>query len=83
MRFRDLLLPILIALLVGAGAYLLSNQLLLTPERFSTDIEIVKPIKKGFDTQSTKVFTDDKREDFSSELILNQTRKAQPFDSGE
>lgn len=83
MRFRDLLLPILIGLLVGVGAYLISKQLLLTPERFSTDIEIVKPIKNGFDTKSTKVFTDDKREDFAGELILNQTRKAQPFDSEE
>ncbi len=84
MKTTDFLVAGVVALLVGMAAFFITNQFLLTPDRFKANIEVINPIDESFDTKSSKeLFTSDFRVDFSREVILNEQRNPQPFASGE
>lgn len=83
MKMTEFLIAGVIAFLVGIAAFVVTNQVLLTPERFTADVEIVKPVEGEFDTESTDVFTNEKRKDFSTDVRLNTNRNKNPFVSGD
>ena len=83
MKPTDFLIAGLVGILVGGAAYFVSTQYLYDSNNFRANIEEVPQIEEGFDTESTDVFTDKSREDFSSPVQLNSERNSQPFTNGE
>jgi len=80
MKIFDFLIAIAIGVLVGLPVFFLVNSYLLTKDRFKSDVEIVNPISSEFNTaDSSSLFTDEDRVDYSSPVRLNTERNTRPF----
>lgn len=82
MKPSDFLIAGLVGLLVGGAAYFVSTQYFYDSDNFRASIEDVPTIEEGFNTDSTEVFKDENRIDFSSPVQLNTERNTQPFTDG-
>jgi hypothetical protein len=79
MKITDYLAATAIGLLVGILAYFSTANFLFNSDNFKAEIEVVKDIDSSFNTESTDVFTDDSRVDYSTEVELNTARNSKPF----
>lgn len=79
MKLSDYLVAIAVGLLVGVLTYASTANFLFDSDRFKAEIEVVKNIDSTFNTESTNLFTDDARVDYSSEVELNTSRNPKPF----
>jgi len=82
MKLTEYIIAAAIGLLVGIGAYLIVNKLIINEDHFQAKIEVVKPLTAGFNADATDVFTDKNRVDFSSPVQLGTEADSQPFVSG-
>ena len=79
MKLVDYIIALAIGLIVGMAAYLLTSQFLFDSDKFKADIEQVNSIDSEFNTESTDIFTDNDRTDYSSPVRLNDKRNTKPF----
>jgi len=79
MKLSDYLVSAAIGILVGVLAYFSTSNFLFNSDRFKAEVEVVRDIDSSFNTESTDVFTDDSRVDYSSKVELNTGRNSKPF----